>query len=113
MRLPFPANEDRVPGKALEASDGGLAHAFDTTEGGNSIKGGATVLQSIIRCPAGRPAGRAERLSTNLALVATTLSPLSRVEAVANDGSDIAFSRRRAVPVGQLRLCRVLGLCWL
>jgi hypothetical protein len=47
MRLPFPANEDRLPGKALEASDGGLAHAFDTTEGGNSIKGGATVLQSI------------------------------------------------------------------
>jgi hypothetical protein len=42
---------DCIPGKALEASDGGLVHAFDT-EGGNSIKGGATVLQSIIRCPA-------------------------------------------------------------
>src|SRR5262245_60572548 len=40
-----------------------------------SFKGGATALESIIRCPG----GRAERLSTSPALVATTLSPPSKL----------------------------------
>jgi len=99
---------DRVPGNTLDASDSGLVQTFDT-ESSNLIKDRTLVLKSVIRCPG----GRAEGLSTSPALVATTLSPPRRVEAVANDGSDVAFSRRRAVPVGQLRLCMVLGLCWL
>src|SRR5262249_37615523 len=86
---------DRIPGNSLNSSDGRLIETFDTEEG-DFIKGGETVLESVVRCPD----CRAERLSTSLALVATTLSPLSRIEAVANDGSDIAFSRGRTVPVG-------------
>jgi hypothetical protein len=66
-----------------------------TPSGGNSIKGGATVLQSIIRCPA----RWAERLPTNLALVATTLSRLRRVEAVTNDVTNSRLSRQRTLPV--------------
>ena len=86
---------DRIPSDSLDSSDGRLIQALDT-ERGDFIKGGATVLESIIGCPG----CRAERLPTSSALVATTLPPPSRVEAVANDGSDVAFSRGRAVPVG-------------
>ena len=74
--------------------DGGLVQTFDT-EGGDLIKDRTPVLESMIRCPG----CRAERLPTSLALVATTLSPSSLVEAMANDGSGVAFSRWRAVPV--------------
>ena len=49
----------------------------------------------MIRCPD----CRAERLPTNLALVATTLSPSSPVKAMANDGPSVAFSRWRAMLV--------------
>ena len=86
---------DRIPGNSLDSSDGRLIQALDT-EGGDFIKPGATVLESIIRCPV----CRAERLSTRPALVATSLPPPGRVKAVANDGSDLALSRGRAVLVG-------------
>jgi hypothetical protein len=86
---------NRVPGNTLDSSDGRLIQTFDT-ESSNLIKHRTPVLKSIIRCPG----GRAERLSTSPTLVATTLSRPSRVEAVANDGSDVAFLRRRAVLVG-------------
>ena len=42
---------------------------------------------------------RAQSLPTNPATVATTPSPPSRVEAMSNDGSSVAFSGWRAVPV--------------
>jgi hypothetical protein len=60
------------------------------------IKGGTPVLESIIRCPS----CRAECLPASLALVATMLSPPGLVEAVANDGSDVAMFRGGAVLVG-------------
>ena len=84
-----------VPCDLFDPSDGGLVEALDT-EGGDSIKCGATVLESII----GRASRRGEGLSTSLTLVPTTLSPPRRVEAVAHDGSDVALFRGRAVPVG-------------
>jgi len=86
---------NRIPGDSLDSSNGRLIEAFDT-KGGDFIKRGATVLESIIRCPF----CRAECLFTSLTLVATTLSPPGRVKAVANDGSDVTFSRGRAVLVG-------------
>jgi hypothetical protein len=73
-----------------------LIQALDAVRG-DFIERGATVLESIIRCPV----CRAKRLSTSLAPVATTLSAPGRVEAVTNDGSDLAFSRGRAVLVGK------------
>ena len=85
---------NRIPGDSLDSSDGRLVQAFDT-ESGDFIKGGAPVLESIIGCPG----CRAECLPTSPALVATTLPPPGRVEAVANDGSGSGFSRARAVPV--------------
>src|SRR5262249_39647203 len=84
---------DCVPGDLLPSSDGRLIQAFDT-EAGDFIEPGATVLESIIRCPV----CRAERLAASLALVATTLCRLGPVEAVANDGS--VFHRPRAMSVG-------------
>jgi hypothetical protein len=83
-----------IPGHALDSSDGGLVQTFDT-EGGKLIEVRTPALQSVIGCPG----CRAERLPTSLALVATTLSPSSRVEAMANGGSTVAFSRGRATPV--------------
>ncbi len=85
---------NRIPGNPLDLSDGGLVHTLHT-EGGDLIKDRTPVLKSMIRCPG----CRAERLPANLALVATTLPPSSRGEAMANDGSGDAFSRWRAVPV--------------
>ena len=79
---------DRIPGDPLDSSDGRLIQALDTVRG-DFIERGATVLESIIRCPV----CRAERLSTSLALVATTLSRLRRVEAVANDVTNNRLSR--------------------
>ena len=80
---------NRIPGDSFDSSNGRLVQTFDT-EGGDFIKGGATVLESIIRCPG----CRAERLPTSLALVATTLSPPGLVKTMANDGSGVAiFSR--------------------
>src|SRR5262249_42746597 len=86
---------NRIPGDSLDSSDGRLVEAFDT-ESRDFVKRGATVLQPIIRCPA----RRAEGLATRLAPVATTLSASSRIEAVTNDGSAVAFSRGRAMLVG-------------
>jgi hypothetical protein len=63
--------------------------------GPNLIKDDSPMLESMIGCSD----CRAERLPTNLALVATTLSPSSLVKAVANDGSSVAFSGWRVVPV--------------
>src|SRR5262249_29619935 len=91
---PFQPPMHGVPADPVDSSDNRLVEALDT-EGGDSIKCGATVLESII----GRASRRGEGLSTSLTLVPTTLSPPRRVEAVATDGSD-AFSRARAVPVG-------------
>jgi hypothetical protein len=85
---------DRIPSDSFDASDGRLIQALDT--GGDFIEPGATVLESIVGCPV----CRAERLATRLALVATTLPPPGRVKAVAKDGSDVTFSRARAVLVG-------------
>src|SRR5262249_4174547 len=65
--------------------------AFDT-EGGDSIKRGAAVLEAIIR----RASRRGKGLPTSLTLVPTTLSPPRRVEAVADDGPDVALFRGRA-----------------
>jgi hypothetical protein len=86
---------NRIPGDSLDSSNGRLVQTLDA-EGGDFIKGSVPVLESIIRCP-GR---RAECLPTSSALVATTLPAPSRVEAVANDGSDVASSRGRTMLVG-------------
>jgi hypothetical protein len=85
----------RIPGDSLDSSNGRLVQTLDT-ERGDFIKRGAAVLESIISCPG----CRAARFPTSLALVATTLTPPSCVETMANDGSDVALSRGTAVPVG-------------
>ena len=85
---------DRIPGDSLDSSDGGLTMTFNT-EGGDLIKPGATVLESIIRCPV----CRAERLSTSPATVSTPFPPGCLVEAVENDGSGVGFSQQRVLPV--------------
>jgi hypothetical protein len=90
---------DRIPGNSLDPSDGRLIQALDT-EGGDFIKRGATVVESVIR----RPDCRAECLPTSLAVVATTLPPPSLVKTMANDGSAAADFGGWAVPMGQLRL---------
>jgi hypothetical protein len=77
---------NRIPGNSFDSSDRRLVQAFDT-QSSNSIKRGATVLESIIRCAT----GRGERLPTSLALVATTLSPSSFVKTMANDGAHVVF----------------------
>src|SRR5262249_26092179 len=84
-----------VPAEPVDSSDGRLVEAFDT-EGGDSIKRRAAVLESIIRCAS----RRGEDLPARLATIATMLTPPRPVEAVANDGSDVVFSRGRAVLVG-------------
>ena len=71
---------NRIPGNSLDPSDGGLTQTLDT-EGSNLIEDRPPVLESVI----GVPGGRAERLSTNLALVATMLSPPGFVESVTDD----------------------------
>jgi hypothetical protein len=101
----FQPTMNRIPGNSLDSSNGGLDETFDT-EGGHFIKGGATVLESVIQCSG----GRAECLSTSPALVATTLPRPSRVKAVANDGSDVAFSRGRAVPIGTAETLHGFGI---
>jgi hypothetical protein len=62
---------DRMPGNSLDSSDGRLIQALDT-EGGDFIKRGATVLESIVGCPV----CRAKRLPASPAPIATTLPPL-------------------------------------
>jgi hypothetical protein len=85
---------DRIPGNFLDPSDGRFTHAFDA-QSRDFIKSGAPVLESIIG-----PRGRgAECLPTSSALVATTLSPPSPVETVADNASCSEFSRPRASPV--------------
>jgi len=84
-----------VPADSVDSSNGRLVEAFDT-EGGDSIKRGAAVLESIIR----RASRRGKGLPTSLTLVPTTLSPPRRVEAVADDGPDVALFRGRAVLLG-------------
>ena len=74
---------------------GGLVEPLDT-KGGYSVKRRAAVLESIIR----RASRRGEGLPARLATIATMLTPPRPVEAVANDGSDVLFSRGRAVFVG-------------
>ena len=83
----FQPTMDRVPSNSLDPSDGGLVQTFNT-EGGDLIKGASPVLESMIRCPD----CRAERLPASRATVATALSPSSRVEAMANDGSGVTSS---------------------
>jgi hypothetical protein len=92
---------NRVPGNSLDSSDRGLIQTFDT-ESSHLIKDRTPVLKSIIRCPD----CRAEGLSTSPALVAATLPRPSRVKAVANEDSDVAFSQGRAVPVGTAEALR-------
>jgi hypothetical protein len=86
---------NRIPGNSFDSSDSRLVHTLDT-ESGDFIKRGVSVLESIIR----GPVCRGERLPTSLALVTTTLSPPGLVEAVANDDSEVTFSRKWAVLVG-------------
>ena len=85
---------NRIPRNSLDSSNGGFAHPFDA-QGSDFIKGGATVLESII----GHPGRGAEGLPTSPALVATTLSPPSPVETVTDNASCSGFSRPRASPV--------------
>jgi hypothetical protein len=75
-----------MEGDSLDSSNGRLIEAFDN-EGGDFIKRGTVVLQSIIRCPV----CRAEYLTTSLALVATMLPPSGLVKAMTNDGSTSPF----------------------
>jgi hypothetical protein len=77
----------RIPGNLLDSSNGGLAQTFDT-EGGDLIKDHAPVLESMIRSPG----CRAERLPTSPATVSTPFPPSGLVEAMANNGSEVAFS---------------------
>jgi hypothetical protein len=83
-----------VPGDLFDSSDGGLVEAFNA-ESRHFIEGSTTVLESMIRC-SGR---RAERLPTNLALVATTLPPSGLVKAVSDDPFGSGLSRLRALSV--------------
>ncbi len=83
----FPTAMNCIPDNPLDSSDGGLVHTLDT-ESCNFIKGASPVLESMIE----GSGCRAERLRTYPALVATTISPSSRVEAMANDGSGVTFS---------------------
>src|SRR4029453_13375672 len=85
---------NRIASYWLDPGDSRFAHAFDA-QSRDFIKSGAPVLESIIRC-AGR---RAECLPTSSALVATTLSPPSRIETVTDNASCCGFSRPRASPV--------------
>jgi hypothetical protein len=95
----FQPTMNRIPSDSLDSSNSRLIEAFDT-EGGDSVKRGPPMVESIIRCPV----CRAERLSTNPTLIATTLSPPSPIEAVANDDSQTAFSGARAVRVGTAQI---------
>ena len=82
---------DRIPGNSLDPSDGGLIQTLDT-EKGDFIKGGAPVLETIIRCSG----CRGERLAASPALAAATLSPSCLVEAMAKDLSGSRLSLRAA-----------------
>jgi hypothetical protein len=86
---------NRIPGNSFDSSDGGLVEAFHA-ESGHFIKGGATVVKSVIR----RPDCRAECLSASLTQEATTLSPPGPIEPMANDGSCTTVFRGRAVRIG-------------
>ena len=86
---------NRIPGNSLGSSNGRFTHAFDA-QSRDFIKGGAAVLEMMVRCVGVRAKG----LPASPAPVATTLSAPGRVEAVTNDGSGVAFSRGRAVLVG-------------
>src|SRR5215510_8708980 len=92
---PFQPAMHRIPGNALDSSDGGLVETFQA-ESGHFIKRGATVVKSMIR----RPDCRAECLPTSSTLVATTLAPPSPIEAMAYDGLCTAVFRGRAVRIG-------------
>ena len=83
---PFQPPMHCVPGDLFDSSNSKLIQTLDA-ESRDLIKGGTSLLESIIRCPV----SRAEGLPTSLALVPTTLPPPRRVEAVANDGSDVAL----------------------
>jgi len=82
----FQPTMNRIPGDTLDSSNSRFVHTLDT-EGGDSVKRGPPMVESIIRCPD----CRAERLSTNPTLIATMLSPSGLVEAVSNDGSGNVF----------------------
>src|SRR5687768_11032585 len=69
-----------MEGNSLDPSDSRFAYAFDA-QSRDFIKSGATVLESIIGCPA----RRAECLPTSSAPVATTLSPPSLEETVTDN----------------------------
>jgi hypothetical protein len=78
----------------LDSGDSRLVQAFDA-ESGNLIKGGAAVLEPIVR----RPGIGAERFLACLASVSTTPSPTGLIETKTNDRSASGFSRRQAFPV--------------
>ena len=79
---------DRIPGNSLDASNGRLVQTLDT-EGGDLIKDRTPVLESMIGCSG----CRAERLPTNLALVATMVFPPGFVESAADEVSGSGFPR--------------------
>jgi hypothetical protein len=82
---------DSIPADSLYSSDCGLIQTFDA-ESRNLIKGRTTVLESIVGCAH----VQAEGLPANPATVSTALSPVSLVEAVADDVSNPGYSRMRA-----------------
>jgi hypothetical protein len=79
----FQPTMDRIPGNSLDPSDGGLIQTLDTEKG--FIKGGAPVLETIIRCSG----SRAETSCRKSRTVAATLSPSCLVEAMSKDLSEI------------------------
>ena len=85
----------RIPGDFFDSSNGGLVLTLDT-EGGNFIKRGAAVLESMIRSAC----CRAEGLPTSSTLVATTLSPPGLVETIPNNTPGGSFFRGSTVWVG-------------
>jgi hypothetical protein len=50
VRCSFQPAMHRIPGNALDSSDGRLIQALDT-EGGDLIEDRTPVLESVIRCP--------------------------------------------------------------
>ena len=85
---------DSIPADVLDSGDRRLVQAFDA-QSRNLIKGGAAVLEPIVR----RPGIGAERFLACLASVSTTPSPTSLIETKTDDLSGSGFSRRQAFPV--------------
>jgi hypothetical protein len=82
---------DSIPADSLYSSDCRFVQALDA-ESGNLIESCASVLDSMV----GRAGIGAECLTASAATISTALSPVSLVEAVADDVSNPGYSRVRA-----------------